>query len=52
MVVVGDWHAALWLDDGETIALYSRVREAFDEAAVYGTAAQRVISRARRAVSI
>ncbi|MFJ8466605.1 helix-turn-helix domain-containing protein [Streptomyces swartbergensis] len=52
LVVVEDWHAELWLDDVHTIALYSRVWEAFDEAAVYGTAAQRVISRARQAVSI
>lgn len=51
LVVVEDWHAELWLDDADTIALYSRVWESLNEAAVYGTAAQRVISRARQAVS-
>jgi hypothetical protein len=50
LVVVEDWHAELWLDEAHTIALYSRVWETFNEAAVYGTDAQRVISRARQAL--
>jgi len=50
LAVVEDWHAELWLDDADTIALYSRVWETFDEAAVYGADAQRVISRVRRSL--
>ncbi|MEW2624908.1 helix-turn-helix transcriptional regulator [Streptomyces sp. NPDC048106] len=51
MVAVEDWHAELWLDDAETIALYRRVWATFAEAAVYGPRAQQVIARVRRSIS-
>lgn len=50
LVVVEDWHAELWLDDAETIALYRRVWDTFAESAVYGAEAQRVIARVRRSI--
>ncbi|MGY9069139.1 helix-turn-helix domain-containing protein [Streptomyces murinus] len=50
LVTVEDWHAALWLDDAETIALYRRVWDTFAESAVYGAEAQQVIARVRRSI--
>ncbi|MER8057006.1 MULTISPECIES: Scr1 family TA system antitoxin-like transcriptional regulator [unclassified Streptomyces] len=50
LVVVEDWHAELWLDDAETIALYRRVWDTFAESAVYGAEAQQVIARVRRSI--
>ncbi|WP_406726887.1 helix-turn-helix transcriptional regulator [Streptomyces sp. GD-15H] len=50
LVVVEDWHAELWLDDAETIALYRRVWGILAEAAVFGTEAQQVIARVRRGI--
>jgi transcriptional regulator with XRE-family HTH domain len=50
LVVVEDWHAELWLDDAQTIALYRRVWDTFADAAVYGTEAQQVIARVRRSI--
>ncbi|MFJ5264323.1 helix-turn-helix domain-containing protein [Streptomyces sp. NPDC088387] len=52
LVTVEDWHAALWLDDAETIALYRRVWNTFAEAAVYGPEAQQVIARVRRGIKV
>lgn len=52
LVVVEDWHAELWLDDAETIALYRRVWDTFAEAAVYGPDAQQVIARVRRSIRV
>ncbi|GHI90808.1 helix-turn-helix domain-containing protein [Streptomyces olivaceus] len=52
LVTVEDWHAALWLDDAETIALYRRVWGTFAEAAVYGPEAQQVIARVRRSIRV
>jgi transcriptional regulator with XRE-family HTH domain len=52
LVVLEDWHAELWLDDAETIALYGRVWDTFAEAAVYGPDAQQVIARVRRSVKV
>lgn len=49
-VVVEDWHAELWLDDGDSVATYLRVWDTLRESAVYGPDAQNVITRARRAV--
>ncbi|MFC8709154.1 MULTISPECIES: helix-turn-helix domain-containing protein [unclassified Streptomyces] len=51
MVAVEDWHAELWLDDAETIALYRRVWDTLAESAVYGPDAQQVIARVRRSIS-
>ncbi|MDI6407406.1 helix-turn-helix domain-containing protein [Streptomyces albus] len=47
LVIVEDWHAELWLDDADTVALYSRVWETVTGPAVYGAGAHRLISRAR-----
>ncbi|MEV6959395.1 helix-turn-helix transcriptional regulator [Streptomyces sp. NPDC051207] len=52
LVVVEDWHAELWLDDAETIALYRRVWDTFADAAVFGTDAQQVIARVRRSIKV
>ncbi|MDG9719266.1 helix-turn-helix transcriptional regulator [Streptomyces sp. DH24] len=52
LVVVEDWHAELWLDDAETIALYRRVWDTFADAAVFGTEAQQVIARVRRSIKV
>jgi transcriptional regulator with XRE-family HTH domain len=47
LAIVEDWHAELWLDDAESVALYIRVWQMLAEAAVYGPAAHRLIARAR-----
>lgn len=47
LAIVEDWHAELWLDDAETIALYMRVWDTLTASAVYGTPARRLISHAR-----
>ncbi|MER7222980.1 helix-turn-helix domain-containing protein [Streptomyces rubradiris] len=52
LVVVEDWHAELWLDDAETIALYRRVWDTFAESAVFGAEAQQVIARVRRSLKV
>ncbi|MGW3202835.1 helix-turn-helix domain-containing protein [Streptomyces sp. NPDC001135] len=52
LVTVEDWHAALWLDDAETIALYRRVWDTFAESAVFGADAQQVIARVRRSIRV
>ncbi|MFG2885887.1 helix-turn-helix domain-containing protein [Streptomyces sp. NPDC048297] len=52
LVTVEDWHAELWLDDAETIALYRRVWDTFAESAVFGAEAQQVIARVRRNLKV
>lgn len=52
LVVLEDWHAELWLDDAETIALYRRVWDTLAESAVFGTEAQQVIARVRRSIKV
>ncbi|WP_405653957.1 helix-turn-helix domain-containing protein [Streptomyces sp. NBC_00019] len=47
IVIVEDWHAELWLDDADSLALYRRVWDSLDSSAVYGTQARRLIARAR-----
>ncbi|MFD6973549.1 helix-turn-helix domain-containing protein [Streptomyces sp. NPDC059949] len=47
LVIAEDWHAELWLDDGDTIATYGRVWATLHDAAVHGPAAHRLIARAR-----
>lgn len=51
LVIAETWHAEVWLDASEDVALYRRIWETLDEAAVYGRQAHRLIARARRAVS-
>lgn len=48
LVITEEWHAELYLDDADTVALYQRVWDTLHESAVYGAEAQRVISRVRR----
>ncbi|AVZ73671.1 transcriptional regulator [Streptomyces lunaelactis] len=50
LAITEDWHAELWLDDAESIALYQRVWDTLRESAVHGPEAHRVISRARRSL--
>ncbi|MFJ1790679.1 helix-turn-helix domain-containing protein [Kitasatospora griseola] len=50
LVVTEDWHAELWLDDPDSIALYLRVWESLNRSAVHGPAAQRVIARCRQSL--
>ncbi|MGW8703520.1 Scr1 family TA system antitoxin-like transcriptional regulator, partial [Streptomyces eurythermus] len=51
VVVAEDWHAEMWLDDADNIALYSKVWHTLHKSAVYGTEAQNVITAARRALN-
>ncbi|MFG2846123.1 helix-turn-helix domain-containing protein [Kitasatospora sp. NPDC048296] len=50
LVIVEDWHAELWLDQPDNVALYLRVWETLAGAAVYGSDAHKVITRCRRAL--
>jgi transcriptional regulator with XRE-family HTH domain len=47
LVIVEEWHAEMWLNDADSVALYGRVWETLDKSAVYGTHARRLIGRAR-----
>lgn len=49
-VVTEAWHAELWLDDADSVALYLRTWRTLREAAVYGAEAHHVIRAARRAL--
>ncbi|MFJ9623429.1 helix-turn-helix domain-containing protein [Streptomyces sp. NPDC101181] len=51
LVVAEDWHAEMWLDDADNIALYSKVWKTLSESAVYGSDAHNVINAARRALN-
>ncbi|BBJ40199.1 transcriptional regulator [Streptomyces antimycoticus] len=51
LVVAEDWHAELWLDDADNVALYSKVWKTLRESAVYGADAHNVINAARRALN-
>ncbi|MGW2543861.1 helix-turn-helix domain-containing protein [Kitasatospora sp. NPDC001574] len=50
LVIVEDWHAELWLDQAENVALYARAWETMAGAAVFGPDAHRVLARCRRAL--
>lgn len=50
LVLVEDWHAELWINDADSIALYLRAWNALRESAVYGADAHRLIHEARRAL--
>ncbi|MFD4788427.1 helix-turn-helix domain-containing protein [Streptomyces sp. NPDC058459] len=52
LVVVEDWHAELWLDDADSVALYLRTWNTLRESAVYGPDAQNLINAARRALNV
>ncbi|MGW2324946.1 helix-turn-helix domain-containing protein [Streptomyces sp. NPDC001700] len=48
LVLVEDWHAELWINDADSIALYLRAWNALRESAVFGADAHRLIHEARR----
>ncbi|MFD0153516.1 helix-turn-helix domain-containing protein [Streptomyces sp. NPDC055721] len=48
LVVAEDWHAELWLDDADHVALYRTAWKTLRESAVFGTDAQNVIGNVRR----
>ncbi|MFD7291096.1 helix-turn-helix domain-containing protein [Streptomyces sp. NPDC059863] len=50
-VVTETWHAELWLDDADTLALYLRTWKTLRESAVYGADAHHTINAARRALN-
>lgn len=50
LAIVEDWHAELWLDQPDNVALYLRVWETLAGTAVYGSDAHKVIARCRRAL--
>ncbi|MFI5685923.1 helix-turn-helix domain-containing protein [Streptomyces sp. NPDC051636] len=47
LAIVEEWHAEMWLNDTDSLALYRRVWDTLDKSAVYGTQARRLIARAR-----
>jgi transcriptional regulator with XRE-family HTH domain len=52
LVIVEVWHAELWIDDADSIALYLRTWRTLRESAVFDTDAQNLISHARRALTL
>jgi len=50
LVIAEDWHAELWLDDGDSVATYLRVWRTLKESAVFGADARNVISGVRRSM--
>jgi transcriptional regulator with XRE-family HTH domain len=50
LVITETWHAEMWLDDPEDVALHMRAWEALDRNAVYGTDAHRLVTRAKRSL--
>jgi len=51
LVVAEDWHAELWLDDADNIALYKKVWKTLSESAACGADAHNLINSARRALN-
>ncbi|MET9973750.1 helix-turn-helix transcriptional regulator [Streptomyces microflavus] len=49
LVIAEDWHAELWIDDTDSIAVYQRTWNLLRESAVFGTEAQRVIAQVQHA---
>ncbi|MFJ9560987.1 helix-turn-helix domain-containing protein [Streptomyces fuscichromogenes] len=52
LVMVEVWHAELWIDDADSIALYLRTWRTLRESAVFGTDAQHLISHVRRSLNL
>ncbi|MFI1395381.1 helix-turn-helix domain-containing protein [Streptomyces sp. NPDC020681] len=50
LVIAESWHAEMWLDSAEDVALYAKVWDALAAGAVRGRDAHRLISRARGAL--
>ncbi|WP_046503110.1 helix-turn-helix domain-containing protein [Streptomyces odonnellii] len=51
LVVAESWHAEMWLDSPEDLALYGRIWDTLAVAAVRGRDAHRIIARARTALA-
>ncbi|MGY3681538.1 hypothetical protein ACVWXU_005161 [Streptomyces sp. TE33382] len=51
LVVAEDWHAELWLDDSDNVALYTKVWKTLRGSAVHGAEAHNVINAARHALN-
>lgn len=51
-VIVETWHSELWIEDEASVSTYLRTWNRLRESAVYGADAHRVISSARRTLSI
>jgi len=47
LVITEAWHAEMWLDDPEDVALHVRAWDALNRNALYGAAAHRLIIRAK-----
>ena len=52
LVIAETWHAEMWLDSAEDVALYRKIWDTLAESAVYGRQAQQLISRARLALDL
>ncbi|WP_216588529.1 helix-turn-helix domain-containing protein [Streptomyces brasiliscabiei] len=52
LVIAESWHAEMWLDSPDDVALYRRVWDTLNAAAVYGRLAHRLISRARSSLDL
>ncbi|MFF8444772.1 helix-turn-helix domain-containing protein [Streptomyces californicus] len=48
LVIAEDWHAELWIDDADSVAIYQRTWALLRESAAFGVDAQRVISQVQR----
>jgi transcriptional regulator with XRE-family HTH domain len=51
LVIAETWHAEMWLDSPEDVALYGKVWDALADAAVTDQAAHRLIARARASLA-
>lgn len=51
LVIAESWHAEMWLDAPEDVALYGKVWDSLAAGAVMGRDAHRIIARARAAVA-
>ncbi|MEU6308057.1 hypothetical protein [Streptomyces chartreusis] len=47
LAIVEDWHAELWIDDPDSVALCRRGLDTLNASAVYGTSVRRILARAR-----
>ena len=50
LVITESWHAEMWLDDPEDVALHIRAWEALARNAAYGAEAHRLITRAKHSL--
>ncbi|MEU5425720.1 helix-turn-helix transcriptional regulator [Streptomyces olivoreticuli] len=52
LVVTEIWNAEIWLDSADDVALYAKVWDTLNEAAVYDDRAHRLIARSQRALGV